>query len=112
RLREVLPWVGLDAKPVEPAPDETVRQLGATRLVAASAAALAAGPDLSGKGRERVLARRTAAQLGATAGIDIAELSWALGQPCRSVRRLQQAPVDDLVADAVRRSLALELRVG
>ncbi len=108
RLRQCHNIVGLPQQPLVPADDEAVRTAGPARLVAAAASALAAGPDLSGKAAERVLARRAAACLGAVAGIGTAELAWALGQPARSVRRLQDEVPEASVLTSVRLRLALE----
>ena len=111
RLREAFAHLGLSVEPLMPADDTAVRIAGATRIVAAAGSALAAGPDLSGKAAERVLARRAATIVAAQAGLATAELAWALGQPPRSVRRLAEDAVEPALLSAVRLRISLEDRV-
>jgi len=108
----VLEVVGLPGQLIQPASDEEIRTLGATRLVMAAAAALAVGPVLVGRGAPAMLVRRAAAQLGREAGIARDELSWALEVPARVLSGLLRNPVVAVVAEAVRRRLNLEEAVA
>ncbi|MFH2010376.1 MAG: hypothetical protein ABI333_27505 [bacterium] len=108
----VLEMVGLPGRLIQPASDEKIRALGATRLVMAAAAALAVGPVLTGHSTPVLLARRAAAQLGRKAGIARDELGWALQVSARALTRLLQGPADLVVEEAVRRRLDLEQAVA
>ena len=111
RLRQAYEHLGLAPAPLVPADDEATRAAGASRILAAAGAVLAAGPDLSGKTAERVLARKAAAIVAGQCGIHSTELAWALGQPARSARRLAGDAVEPALLTAVRLRLSLEDRV-
>ncbi len=108
RIRDIYRAVGLTAGPLAPLPLEGVRSAGIARLVAATGAALAVGPTLSGKSAPVVQARRAAPQLANQAGMGIADVAWALDIAPRSVRRLHGPRVDAGTAKVVRMRLALE----
>lgn len=110
RLRQAYQDLGLSTAPLQPADDDAARAAGSSRILAAAGAALAAGPDLSGKAAERVLARKAAAIVAAQCGIHPTEVAWAMGQPLRSARRLADDAVDPALLQAVRLRLALEDR--
>jgi len=111
-LRELLPMVGLPPQPTTPLSDDALRALGASRVVAAVASALAVGPDLVGRAASVVAARRAAAALTAQAGIASAELCWALSVPARAASRLRAQAVDEHVLRAARLRLAIEEAVA
>ena len=118
RVKAVLPYtppvalyneVGLPRSEIDPLGPGQVRVLGAARLVVATAAALAVGPELAGRGWGVTLARRAVAHLGAWAGIAREELGWGLAVTRRHLRRLLELPPpDEEVLRAVRVRLALE----
>jgi len=110
--RDACALVGLDPTTVSPASNGEVRTAGAARLVAAAGAAFAVGPELSGKSRGAVTAKRAAVQLGFAAGLARSELAWAVDQPLRSVRRLAASPLDTASLATVRRRIALENAVA
>jgi hypothetical protein len=95
------------ARSFAPSDDAALRVGGASRLVAAAAAALALPPSLAGKGAALVLARRAVAQLGIGCGLASGDLGLALGVTPRAVRRLLAAPAPDALLGAVRRRHAL-----
>ncbi len=108
RMRDVYQAVGLTNGPLAPCPLEAVRSAGISRLVAATSAALAVGPILTGNSAPVVQARRVTAQLAHQSEIAIAEVAWALDLAPRSAYRLLQRPVDPATSKAVRIRLALE----
>jgi hypothetical protein len=108
---ELGPIVGLAAPAPTLASPLVVRRLGAYRL--ALAAAFAAGvASLDGQDPPAIAARRVVVQLGIEAGIDAAELAFALGIDRNSVRRLQGRGADPALLDATRTRLALEQEVA
>jgi len=86
--------VGLETRPLEPVDLRTVRSGGVSRLLTAASAVLAASPDLRGRGKLEVRARRAAAGLAMEAGLPIAELAWALGVDVRCARRMAAAATE------------------
>lgn len=97
---------------VKPVMVEQLRALGSKRLVKAAAAAVAADPDLGGRSRPVVRARRAVAHLGQGAGISLAEVAWSLRVTSRCVRMLIAAPAEPALDGAIRLQLALELATG
>jgi hypothetical protein len=112
RMRRAYRAVGLEEKPIAPLPDQAIRLLGAARIVAASACAVAAQPGSRGNGPVERIARCAAVQLATTVGIAIDEVAFALGITRSSAVRLSHKAVPDHVLAAVRRRLALEALVA
>jgi len=112
RLAELHEMVGLSPRPILPAGDDLVRELGASRLVAATAAALALVPPLRGVGRETVAARRLAVKIGRGAGIGWADLRRVLPVSDATLFRSGSGRSEDDLERAVRCRLALEERVA
>jgi REP element-mobilizing transposase RayT len=119
RTREALPritlanvcgMVGLKRVP-EPAPNETIRAAGATKLLEAATAAFCAGPTLAGRSALESRVRDTVTVLGTEAGISTADLAWVLKCTPGAVRRHRSASVDTAAVRAVRVRLALEREV-
>lgn len=108
RMRDIYQAVGLTDGPLAPLPLEGVRTAGIARLVAATSAALAVGPTLSGRSAPVVDARRVTAQLAQQSEIAIADVAWALNVTPRSAYRLVQPQVEPAMTKAVRVRLALE----
>lgn len=108
---ELGPIVGV----VTPAPalvsPLTVRRLGAYRLTLA--AAFAAGiASLEGQEPHAIAARRVVVHLGSEAGIEPAELAFAMGIDPNSVRRLRGRGADAALLLATRTRLTLEQEVA
>ena len=115
RIREALPRLSradffrMAGSPiVEPAGDELVRRVGASRIVAAASAAVAADPRLLGRTAPVVLARKVAATLATGAGVARTDTAWALGLTRRGVHKLDTSPVDSSIVHAARMQLAIE----
>jgi hypothetical protein len=108
RLRVAYQHVGLPQKPIEPLDDAGVRAAGATRIVSATSAALAANERLDGDGAAEVLGRKAAVQLTRVTGMQMGEIAWALDVTTRAVRRLLEPDVAEPITRAVRIRLALE----
>lgn len=104
--------VGLDPAPLVPFDDRHLLLAGPGRLLAASAAALAADPDLAGRAAPVVAARLAVAHLGAASGLPTRPLADALGLTTHGIRRLQRLPPDPDALQAVRLRLALEERIA
>ena len=79
-----------------------------SRVVAAAAAAVSAGPALAGNSPPVVRARRVIGRLAAAAGIPSRDVAWAAGVSGRSARRLVHAATDEAGERAARVRLALE----
>jgi hypothetical protein len=97
---------------IAPAEDELVRRVGASRIVDASSAALAADPSMRGARGDVVRARRAAAHLGTTVGLSAAEMGWALGITARGVRKLTHEPGDASAVSAARLQIAIGETAG
>jgi len=95
--------------PPAPLPPHQARLLGIGRIGAASAAAMAAPPSLSGRSNPEVLARRAAARLARGAGLPPSELSFAFRQTRRTAYRLATAPLPDAALAALQLRLGLEV---
>jgi len=117
RLQDVLPRVTLAKScghlclPISHlglAGQEEIRALGPKVLVAASASACTAAPELLGRRAETARARRAACVLARGAGIPTSEMSWALAIHPGSVRKLAGQAVEPEALDAVRRLVTLE----
>ena len=108
RLQPVYSAVGLPERPLVPADDEAIRRVGASRLVDASFAALAADPSRRGRAAPCALARRLAAHVSSVAGIARADLAWALELTPQRVGQLVAAPrPSESLVRAVRLQVAL-----
>ncbi len=112
RLRRAYLAVGLDARRIEALSDEGLRALGATRIAAATEAALATPPGMKGNSASERLGRLAVAVLTERAGIATAECAFALGIDVSSVSRLRRRSVAASVLRVVRMRLALEVRVA
>lgn len=108
RLRAAYEAVGLRAERLSAAPDDLVRRLGATRIVAAASFAAGAHPELHGMGEPEVIARRAAVSLAKAAGLGTGEIAWALDVTPQAVNRLAGRDVPAALVKAVRLRLALE----
>jgi len=117
RLRDALPRctladlgrdVGLDLWRLDPIPVSELRAVGAKALVSAAAAACGAPPELRGKRREVVRARRVACSLAREAGMPLPEVAWALDIHPGNARKLLTSPVAPEALLATRRYIALE----
>jgi hypothetical protein len=107
RLGELHEIVGLPRRPIEPATDEQILELGARRLVLATAAALALDPE--SRGLQAVAARRLVVQIGRRVGISWAELRRVLSVSEATLFRSATSPFsDEELERAVRIRLALE----
>ena len=104
--------VGLDPAPLVPFDDRQLLLAGPGRLLAASAAALAADPGYSGRAAPVVAARLAVAHLGAASGLPTRPLADALGLTTHGIRRLQRLPPEPEALQAVRLRLALEERIA
>src|SRR5436190_7438197 len=111
RLRRAYRAVGLAEEPLQPVSNEQLRALGATKIAAATEAALAAPPGMKGNSAVERLGRRTVAHLTHAAGIGSPECAFALGIDVATVSRLYERPVPTRVQRAVRLWLSLELRI-
>jgi hypothetical protein len=103
--------LGLVPGPLHPVSDRQLLLAGPGRLLHAAAAALAADPQLEGRGAPVVAARQAVAQLGERAGLPTRTLADTLGMTTQGVRRLQLLDAHHDAQQAVRRYLALEERV-
>lgn len=112
RLRRAYTAVGLAQEPLEPVSNDELRALGATKIAAATEAALAAPPGMKGNSAVERLGRRTVAHLTRAAGIGSPECAFALGIDVSTVSRLYERPVPERILRAVRLWLSLELRVA
>ena len=112
KMRLAYEAVGLDPKPLEPASNELIHQLGMTRVADAGAVATAAAPGLVGNGAQEVLARRAATKVALDAGIPSAECRFAFDVTRAAIHRWTGDPVDERVVRAIRIRLALEARVA
>lgn len=110
RLRDAYPSVQLAPRPLSPASLPYVRDIGAARLAAAAASAFAVGPELVGRAEPVVRARRTAAVLGAEAGISAGDLALALGATRSALRKARERPCPGAHRRAVLLWLELEAR--
>jgi hypothetical protein len=109
--RDALEAVGLGSRPLQPVDLDTIRALGAQRLLAAAAFAHCADPSLRGRRPPEVKARRAACKLAKQAGIPLSELAWLMGVTPRAARRMAAAAIPQEHETVVRTRLALELRV-
>jgi hypothetical protein len=112
RLRRAYKAVGLAEHPITPVSDEMLRSIGASKIAAATEAALAAPPGMKGNSAVECLGRCAVAHLTQSAGILSAECAFSLGVEVSSIARLRRRSVLDSVLLAVRMRLALELRVA
>lgn len=108
RVQRAYAAVGLPPILLNPADDVRLRAVGAHRLTAASAAALAADPALAGIGALEVLGRRATARLAAAAGVPNSEVADALRVHPVAAARLRERPVEPAVLRAIRARVALE----
>ncbi len=111
-LPEACRIVGLRKEDRRPLPPAEVRQLGASRVVAAATFVLAADPDLSDQAAPAVAARALAARVGRAAGITRRELGWVLRRSDRQMARAEAIPLDPALERALRVRLAIEEAVG
>lgn len=110
-LPELTPGMALrilDLPPVEPAGRDAIRAAGAVRLREATSAALALDPELAGKRRRVVQARRAVLCLARWAGIPAVEVAWALGVSARTLRNLVKVEAERDLMRAICVRLALE----
>lgn len=112
RLREACRHVALPEVELCPVTFDGVRAAGASRVVSASSAALAVGPDLVGNDALVVEARRASVQLAIASGIHLAEVAHALGIGVAAARKIATREVAEPILRAVRLELALEAAVG
>lgn len=110
-MTEICRAVGIEAREIGPVPDADVRAAGGDALGAAVASALAVGPELEGKSRRVVFARRIAVQMGRSVGIPGVEIARGLGIDSRTVRRLAGGQANPAVERAVRIRLSIERAV-
>lgn len=103
RFQELLPrihkpflceLVGLPVKKVDPAFVDDVREAGIVRLVEAAGVALSVGPDLSGRTRAEVLARRAVYRIARNVGFSSGEVAWALKISKSAVRGMADKSVE------------------
>jgi hypothetical protein len=111
RFREFLESVGLDPVPLEPATNDELHRVGPAWIAAAAAAVYVLDPALPGRTSEvldaRALALRTCRELG----FPLRAITPYLNLPERSARRAASRPVNPAALLALRRRLAIELRV-
>jgi hypothetical protein len=88
--------------------DDDLRNAGAARILAAAAAALGVGPELTGRASPVAIARAATIQLGRAANISRRELGWATRLTGQRIGQLLRTAVDRETLEAVRRRLALE----
>ena len=108
RVRWLCGWVGLPPAPIEAASDEVVRALGVQRLTEAATSATAADPELRGRHAPEVRAKRVVAWLAREAGIQTADVQWALKLTKQGVAKLRARPPDPAAMRATRVRLSLE----
>jgi hypothetical protein len=117
RLQDVLPRctqadlcrdLALPLRQLEPSELTELRTGGASSLVAAAAAACGATPELRGKRRETVRARRVACSLARAVDMPLREVAWALGIHPGNARKLLTTPVEPEALLATRRRITLE----
>lgn len=107
RLRKAYKVVGLPDVPLEPVSLERVREVGATRLVSASAGAFGVGPVLLGQQAEVIRAKTAAAMIGTAAGISCSDLAFALELSPSGLRRTRYRGSPDTDQQTVLLMLAL-----
>ena len=107
--RDIYTCLDLPPEPFVPLDAETLRRIGARRVVAAASAAVAAPPDLRSRTPVVVLARAIAARAARFARILTADMAAALASSPRTVQRLATRPVPAGALDAFRKRLGLEL---
>lgn len=110
-VKTVLSHLNLNPSAVVPLGNDTIRALGARRLVSAAASAVAAGPRLDNREAESLHAKRAAALLAREVGISEDEITWALPVSKKSVQRATPREGDDKRLRAIRIRLALEVAV-
>ncbi len=108
RQRQAYCAVGLPVRRIQAPTAEQVRALGASRLVTAASAALAAPPSLAGRTAPEIEARRVVVGLGGEVGIPRREVAWALGITPRAARRLALRQASPEAFNAALLMLALE----
>jgi len=96
------------AAPVPPVTPEKVRELGVSRLVAASARACGLPLPLTGRSDQAVTARRMVVHIGLESGFPAPELARFLGITREGVYRARHQPLPDDLVLAPRLRLALE----
>ncbi len=107
-VKTVLSHLMLSPFSAVPLGNDAVRALGARRIAAAAASAVAAGPSLDNLERASVHAKRAAALLAHEVGISNDEITWALPVSKRTVQRAAPREGDDRRLKAIRVRLALE----
>ena len=95
-------------QPLSPAGDGALALAGAARLLAASAAAVAAPPGLCGREPWLVDGRAAFVRLAQAAGLPTRVISQVGGLPLRSVQRLAHREIDPRLLSAARLRIALE----
>ena len=98
--------------PLEPASDDSLRRVGAARLVDLAAAVYAAGPLLSGRRPLVLAARALAVQVAGQCAHPTSEVRRVLGVSQTTIWRLAQRPIDPRAVRALRLRLTLEERVA
>jgi REP element-mobilizing transposase RayT len=104
----VLSHLDLVPSSVAPLGNDAIQALGAKRLAAAAASAVAAGPRLDNRRTESVHAKRMAALVAREVGISDDEITWVLPITKRWVRCATPQQGDDKRLKAIRIRLALE----
>ncbi len=121
RIQDVLPRctfadvcrdIDLPLRRLEPVPLADLRAVGPRALVVAAAEACGAPPELNGKRRECVRARRIACSLTRDAGMPLKETAWALDIHPGNARKLLVKPAEPEALLATRTRLALEREVA
>jgi hypothetical protein len=108
RQRAAYRAVGLPTVKLAPAADDSVRRLGAARIVSAAASAMGVPQSSTARGDGEVASRRCAAVLASGVGIRTAEIAWALGVTPQATNRLVDRAVPPKHLRATRLRLALE----
>lgn len=108
QVKQALKILGLPGEMILPAGRRQLRAAGASRLVAATAAALGAEPTLKGNRTRETTARRVLAHIAAKIEMPFPEIKSATGLDEHSLWRLRGREVSGETIDAIRRRVALE----
>lgn len=109
--RVLLELVGLAATPIAPADDETLARLGPARIVELAAAVHVVGPELTDKSPATVQARALATHVARLVDLPTRSIARYLGVGVRAVELLARRDVHAREVVALRRRVALDVRV-
>ena len=109
QLREAFDAVGIPVKSLAAVDNETIRGVGAVRLAALTADALAVDATMREKDDRAAYARRVFAALAAVVGFSTQEVASALAITPTATSRLSKRPVESKDLETVRLRVALAL---